>query len=422
MLGFTSIQFKASDYPDDPTNYLDGCVGDKYQATIDFYIQKAAFDKVLVFDSATKTITNGNNLDFTSFIEDIGLLIGETFIVPDSVDNDTVLTITGLTDRVITVSNVLTDETTGIVNLYVTNYVTAIDFLFNLLPNGSVPNFNSLVDINFPQKFIATEINPAGSVPVYFKIGTTSFAWVTDTVSGRNTVTTKITPTGITGDYKQKFTIVHNFVITPIGIASQLNNLEDNIPPYGPLQYICQINAKYEAGNNIQNTGQLITPNGTSAWFNQSQDGSLPEYSIESIEYIDPATEDILPCLDSAKPINVTIKILSASGLFTAPSGMLGTQIIVGFFYLPLAGFQNNPDTLQQNFLFDTAKQNIGAAAINGVNFGTNYQVLKNVICTLVDDEHCTITFEVNFSEFIQNLLAGKAPNDRNYGLTVNLE
>src|SRR3990167_9831237 len=56
--------------------YINGGVLSKHIATIEGYFYLAYLNKTLTFNAATKTITNANVLDLTSFFDD-GNLIGK---------------------------------------------------------------------------------------------------------------------------------------------------------------------------------------------------------------------------------------------------------------------------------------------------------------------------------------------------------
>ena len=227
----TSSKFKANDWynSDGGVSYLNGCVNDKIIHTLDFYIEKTALLMRLKFDSTNKTITIANNINFDSFIKTYGYVVGEKITITDSVSNNAEFTITAITDRVITVSESLTNETAEGANIYLSSKIKAIDFYYNILnsPTGKADNFLSLIDKRTLQRYSVLKGLDASdtSTTHYFVNGTETKDWITDTFSGSNTEAT-IKGAGIT-DYKQKFTIVHTFYNTPIWTKDYLLNFQN---------------------------------------------------------------------------------------------------------------------------------------------------------------------------------------------------
>jgi len=444
-----SLAFNPKKFSDAAVNYLNGCVTNYYRAVNNISIQKyTSTPKKLYFNG--NTIKNLNNLDTDSFINTYGFVIGETIIIPASASNNGNLVITGLTDKTITVSTTLTTETLPVGYIYMNTKVTALDYYYNLINNQEAISFLSKTDINTLQKYTVTGIDPTVGAPVNLQVGTKSFAWVTDGVTAPSQTTSTIvgtgwtgnlgqdTPAHIAGSYIQSFTIYHNFYLAPYFLAPLLSYFQTDSPPPdfqdgqingSPLnngwQYICQVNAKYAAGIAYQNTGQNIPAPGNVAWFDQNDSRTVPEFSTASVSYVDAVTGNPLTALDIGKSVNVTIKIKSASGLFVNVAGDVpGTTLTVSHIYCPLdaSSYENTATTLGQNFMGDTQVTTVGAAAVNGITFGTPYQLLSNILATFVDAYNVTVTFNVKYAALLLSILQGKSVNDRNYLLTICTE
>jgi hypothetical protein len=248
-------------------------------------------------------------------------------------------------------------------------------------------------------------------------------AWVTDTLTGVTCNDSKINGAGISVDYKQQFTITHYFFITPLALSNQLPNFKQlTTPGYFPLTYAYGINGYYTSNPQVQQSISNIVPNGQACWVDSNNAGTIPEFTLNSITYVDNATGLPLTDLDFSKDVNVTITVKSYSGLFTGAGPY--TQIILSHIYIPLTAndYQNTSSTLRQNFMNDRAIQNVGSVAINGEYYGTNYQVIKKVVATWIDAYNVTITCTVSYSATIKAFLKLKAASNRNYALFINCE
>jgi len=200
--------------------YLNGVISDRMIATIAFYVKWFTTDVLLTFDGATKTITRSNNLEFGSFITD-GFKVGDSFDVNGSGSNNSSFTITEITDRVITVSETISDETTAAATLFGTTPITAIDYYYNLCENNTAQFFN-LSDRETKPRFSVDGITATGSSSHNMFVSTNSKAWVNGTAN--------ISEIGIV-EYAQKFEIIHTFDINPVWLAEQQSNFENGLPP-----------------------------------------------------------------------------------------------------------------------------------------------------------------------------------------------
>lgn len=426
-ISITSRKFKASDWynSDGGTTYLNGCVADKTILTLEFYIEKTFKDTRLKFDSSSKTITNYNNIDFRSFIVNGEYIVGEKIIIPDSASNTTALTITKITDRVITVSESVTDELCENCTIYLSSKINSIDYFYNI-KQGSGTNkkdFLSLTDANSLQRYtIGGGLDASDTSTVtHFKIGTDSWAWVTDPMA-EGISSTSIVGTGIT-DYKQGFKIVHTFFQTPLWIKELQYNFTNKIVPDNFLNdapcFILRIDAKYSTLPGVITTTLTDASNSVTAWFNQNDERTRPEYFFNTITYIDDDTAEAYSKLDFGKNTLVTVKLTSSNGKFNT-----STKFIPEFIYCALtpSEYQNNQRILRKNLLNDRAIVLAGGSEVNGEYYGTDFSVISEVNCTLVDTHNITLTFVVGFSSVIKPYLKALADSDRNYAITVTTQ
>ncbi len=416
-----SILFQAVDRSDSPTPFMDGCIGDKYTATIIFHFQKGCTNGQSGFTPCPLSIIYepslalgiitaqgiGEAAPTENFITD-GFQIGETIKLPQSILNTGTFTITGVTATTLTVTGTMVNEVVTS-NIWVTNLITSFDYLYNLLPNGSSSSFQSLTD-NSQQKYIIN--SSTGN----FIIGTPSKGWVTDTLTG-NVSECTIEAGGITSDFQQPFTIVHTFFVTPLALANQLINFQQEFAPaYYPLTYFYGINGYYTTPPilNASITGNVV---GTTCWANQNNAGTSPEFYVSAIKYIDNTTNQPLNTVDFTKTVLTTITVKSVSGLFSA-----GIKFILSNIYIPLsvAQYQNTSTTLRQNFMNDRVINTPIGGSVNGEFYGGNYSIFNDMSITYVDAATCIITVKIQYSSYLQNLLKSRATN--NYSLLVTVE
>ena len=420
----TSQQFNGVDRTTTYYPYFDGRLLGRYCCKTTFYFQKGSqiSNNLSISGNVISNITCNST---ESFITDDGFQIGEQIVLPGSASNTSSYTITALTDTTITVSVGLTTETPTSY-IYVSTLITGLDWLYNLLPvTASNPSFYSFTDPLFQQKYIVSGISATNTTPIYFNIGSSSYAWVTDTMSGNNSqasiVGNGISSTGNTANaYQQSFTITHYFFISTIS-GNQLRNFQQgNTPAIYPLTYAYGINAYYIGGTPVivdSLTG--LAPNGASVWANQNNASTQPEFSFGSIVYIDNATGNILNSLDFSKNNLVTILVNSKSGLFVA-----GATVILEYIYISTSttDYQKTPTTWRQNFMNDRCVTTIGASAANGEFSGTVYSVIQNVVCTVVSPNVMAVNCSIQYSASLQKFLISKQASNRNYSLLVDVQ
>ena len=420
----TSVQCSAVKWTsDNAKSILDGVILDRYKAVINFYISKLSAGKNLKFNSGTNTIVNNNALDNEDFTKTWN--VGEHIKIPESASNSGDLTLIGVSQRTLYVSNSLTNETLQVGNIHLNSQVTNLEFFYNLIQQALLANYQTGNVSNY--KYIVSGLNAADtSTTSYLQIGTKDFSWVFDAVTAPTQSTSTIVGAGwahssSSDDFKQYFTLTHYFnqFLPSFAGPNLLSQISNNNGPLNSLCYAANINAKYDASGNIYNTGNYIGNGGLGAWFNENNSGTIPEYTLNSIVYTD-SLGNPLTALDFSKQCNVTIKIKSASGLFSNNE----TYISLRHIYIPLNDSQyiNTPTTQPQNLMGDNARQKAGASAINGVNYGTSYQVLENVVVTYVDTYNLTITFSTVYASQLQDTLKGQSSANRNYILSITTE
>ena len=394
-------------------------------------------DKHLVFDLATSTITNAEVNDFTNFsnyeqVVGKGFVINGKIKVSGSALNTGTFTITSISadGKTITVSEALVDEDVSGVTIYDVTPIIGIDFLYNLIPQNAQVNYLSLTDTSAIQRFSFFGVDASVFTPVNGLVSSSSFGWVTNELT--NEITGETDEVYITGeglvDSRQYFKIVQTFRVAPFFLPRQIINYQNETPVdyftgENALKYICRIDGKYSfTGANIPQTGGITNQNGFTHWFNQNNIRSRPDAYYESISFVD-VDSNILESIDINKVITVTIRIKSLAGLFFDNGGGDATPIILDFIYCPLNSqrIESTPNsTLIENFLNDRTVTNLGLSS-NGEQYGTDYQVIKEIEPVLVDANTLDVIFKVDFSTSIKTFLKTLEKENRNYYFSVSI-
>ena len=408
--------------------YLNALQGDKITCEIEGYFYWALTNSKLTFSATDKSIRLSYSpmaqTSQTSFITQ-GFTEGDTIEIVGSPSNDGTYTIDTISDSYITTIETLNTETAPSCSIYGTTLVTDIDFYYDLIPNNSTKfDFISATDKNTVQKYSATGLDSAVTTPAPMTIGTQSYGWVTDIVTGEDG---EGFIEGVSNaDYKQSFKITQVFYMTRMWTKELVQNFVNRIAPAeyekgNHLKHICKIDGKYDKYNPIiPHTGQITQQKGQSGWFNQMNNQSLPEYSVLSVQYQNNATSEYIDEIDGSIVNLVTMSISSRSGKFLSSA----SQFILSHFLCPLseADYVDTETTLLENIRLDKAIITSDSATINGINYGTDYQSIKDIAVVWESDSLATLTFKVDYSTATKTILENKSVDDRYYAFIVSCQ
>jgi len=434
--GDVSIDIDGDAVPDNGggVGYVNDPVLSKVKAQLDFYSFLSTEGKTLTFDSATKTITNTNETDTSSFLNDgsqlgKGFKVGMTIAIEGTVSNNATRTINAVTARVITVVEAIINETALTASIFDDTPITALDLYYNLIENKLPESYLSLTDRDAIQRFTVDGINASVTgTTKNMMVSSSSFGWVTNTLTNPVTGSTSevtIVGMGITA-HKQKFRIKQIFHVAPFFVREQLANFQDRFPPEyfkdeKALKYICRIDTKFSFTNpDIPHTGSSTDVNGLTCWFDQNNIKSKPEYFVDTVAYEEDITALPLSRLDLNKTNKVTVTLKSRSAKFNA-----STIVCLDFLYLPLGedDYINTPDTtLRQNLMNDRKLIVPIFGVVNGEYFGTDYQILTAITTTLINASTLEIEFTVAFSTYLKNILKARSSDNRNYAISITTQ
>lgn len=412
-------------------DYLPGNVNDRIKRIIDIDFAWNMINVSIIFDFSAQTAVMENYYDNRNFLTQ-GFSIGDSIEVTGTIANNKSAVISAISDdgRTITFVDAPAPESCRSTNFYGTTPITEIDYLYNIVPNGSPVTFASLIDPNTEQRFIATGLDASNtSTIINFQVATKSIAWFTETISNsvtNQTADVTIAGLGISG-YVQSFRIIQWFTVDPNWLVSQLPNFINRIAPDwylrgSSLMHIFRVDAKYVSGS-VANQSVLDSgANGNGTWFNMAKLGTRGEYYIDSISYIDNDTSEVLIALDLARNCKVQITVKSRSGKFvSAGSDQGSTPFILGFNVCPSveSEYQNTETTYKQNFFQDTAINYVDDENVNGENYGTSRQAITNCSATLVNVNTIIVNFIFTAGSLLKSYWEGKDDGDRNYEINI---
>lgn len=403
--------------------YLDARIGDKITAVVEGYFYWAAEGVSVTYNNVGKTITL-NDPNYSGNFIALGFKVGDTINSAGTASNNTNLTITAVTSRVITVAEALVNEDAPSATITGTSLITAMEYFYNAIENGEQISYASKTDKGTIQKYIASGLDAAVATPVYAFVGSSSYAWVTEIVTGDESELF-IEGMGIV-DYKQKFRITHSFYFSPVWNLSLFQNYAARrAPDYflngKHLKYVCQVDGKFDANSPVaDHSGGSTTPGGTSAWLNQNAIGNQAEYKLIGITYEDDDTAEAYPKLVANKNVLVTITLQSRSGRFTTNT----SKFILKHFLTPQneKNFVGTETTMLQNLRHDEVTITMGAAPADGINMGNDYQVITDAEATFVSNTIAVITFVVKYSDLTLEFLKTQPDTDRYYAFICSCQ
>lgn len=409
-------------------NYFQGVTGDFITSVIEGYFKWSVESVRLTFTASTKKIAFANPYETNSFLK-AGFQVDDDITIADTTSNDGNFTITEVYDNYIIVAETVVNETAESGNVYGVTPITAMDYYSNVIGNQDPISFESKTDKGTLQKYEFTGLSASVATPVYGVVGTDSYGWVTDVVTGSKGDTASqcsVEGDGI-ADYKQKFIIREVFMFNPLWTVELINNFINEKAPDtflngNSMRHVAKIDGKFDANDPfIVHSATATDTQGRAGWFDQTVTGQRPEYYIESIVYQD-SNGDVIERPEATEVTDFTIVVRSRSDKFVdGTGGPDGTKFIVAIFQCPKDStmYIDTERTLIQNLFFDGKAFENNASTYNGINYGTDYQSLTTLNAEYNDAGQITITGKIDYSSTIKAWLLSKPDADRYFVLTV---
>lgn len=391
-------------------------VGYFYRAIEDVRFQFTASDKTIYIldDSEAQSFSN---LDFE---------VGYKITFDGTASNDSEFTITEISEdgRTITVLEAVVNETIESASGYDTTPVTDLNYFYNLIENSESPTFYSKTDTETEQVYTVSNLDATDTIhEVSFRVLTKSRAWVPNVIDVEETgETSEVTIVGGgVVNFRQYFTITHNYKVTPIYTPDLFTNFTNNVaPPYyqngKSLKYISRIEGRVNPINSEpDHIGEKTNVKGIGSWYNQAIFGRKNEFYSPSINYIIGIKQAFE--LDVNQSVDVQVELKSVTGLFVA--GQTRVYLQFNTCSNDIDDLQNTETTLLQNQFVDTANAVLGAAAVNGDNFGTGYQAITDLTFTYVDANTVYANFTFLAGADLIAYWESKSDEDRNYVISL---
>lgn len=315
---------------------------------------------------------------------------------------DEIKIVDGATTFIVTVMNVLSP------NLIITDYdfgsysasstaviynitpITGVGMPYGFIENAEILNFNSKVDGSF-QKMYAIGLDAANTTPIPMVFdGLLPYQTGSATIEGVSYDTT-------TG--KQVFRIIHETTVTPIYLANQLVDTQNEVAPTyyfnsRCLKHVYRIEAYGVYSNpNSRQWADCIQEIGNSGWFNEVFNGSARDYIITDVEINGSATDKLR--LDTTAQ-TIEFNINGTTGDFNNPY-----NILLGWAKLPnnQSEYQGNSRTFDENFLFTNTLLTEASIDFTPSTVGTTYESCTNVKYDYVNSNQLHITMTIQFND-----------------------
>lgn len=384
----------------DGVDFLLGQIFAKITATITVkaeWILEADADNTVSFFATNKIKALNQNF------KQKGFLVGDQFVITGTSGNDGTRHIQSFEDNgatIVTVESSVANESDSDSAVITGDMeITGANFKYNLIENDDIENYDSKVDGN-EMKFAKGGID--------FSV-TTDTDMIAQGVYKSNQIggaTIKGTGTG------NEFIITHTFYINPFFTLDQLTDLlAGKAPEYfldlKCLKYIYHIDLLY----NINDPNRVHASNadtfllGNTGWANENFNAGVPKFYIDQIVFQRISNAQIIDFADYNSPTNIFIRVKSVDGVFSNNN----TKFVLNHIILPEEEeqFIDTATDMTTNFMFDRNKQTVGAAVVNGDEYGTDKQVLKEIHGAFVNANEVFISAVIDLSpEYIARIEA----------------
>lgn len=393
-----------SELSNSPVDWLLANVGDKIRIELSFRV-------ATYFVGSTSTPFVLNNTDgyvgdgwFTSSANAfVGMNIGDEILVYNQ-DDDTSATFTiidKLSDQEIQLDTPFGDPDNTVFAPVVVSLVkpiTGVKYRWNFIENSDATTWLSKLDETSEQMLIHELIDATDPTVLDMSfVGTKPYQIGSATIEGSGETTGEY--------YYNEFKIIHYTYITPFMLALQYTDTINGIPPSyftseKCLKYVYNIQALYtysDPSKYAEITSES-TP-GNTGWFNEKFNNIPTNYSIDDLEYRRMPSGILVSSLEMGDGLQrIKFKILNITD---SPFSDNNTQFVLNFCKAPYdsSEYTSNSRTMNENFVFDRCLQTVGDAAVNGDNYGTGMQVLKNVTAEFISADEIEITATVEFGE-----------------------
>ncbi len=395
-------------------DWLMGGIGQRVDVEIEFRFENF----VAPTTDLPVTFEPSDLLDPTGFIRDDNnasrfaeFYVGDTINVNSGnrIGNYTITE--KISSNLIRVTGLLAGESTYTANFIKnTTPINGLRFFSNMIENDAATSYESLTT-GQTQVFQTQFADHTNTSPVNL-FAENGFNWnFSQDATG---LVTGATLTGLNHGTFQKFRINLTTYIVPLFVAGQQDDFENSTAPSyfldnATLKHIFKLELKPSGLDPNRNyTFELDDRDGNTGWFDERFNGSTNFYDHTPITYTRVSDATSISKLELVEGGTETYDIsFSITNTNINPFSAGNSQVALSFWWLPEDADEyiqpTNPDYLDKNFVFDQAFQTEGAAAVNGFQFGTDRQVLTNVVVTFVSASQIDVTATINLNAGVIN-------------------
>jgi hypothetical protein len=223
--------------------------------------------------------------------------------------------------------------------------------------------------------------------------------------------------------YGQKFTIKHSGAVTPLFLASQIDDIKARLNPDYFASGDCLKHVfKLEANRDLSNpndTQEVIYDEreGNTGWFNENYNGQEQNYTYSNLVFTRVSDAANLDALELTSQVDATFRVTNT---VNSPFDASLTKGMSVFWILPDSEtrYQNNNRTLKENFVYDYALNTVGTVT-NGDNFGTTLQAIEETEITFVDADNIDVRIRFDFGSLAQSIINENDFKNYVFGFTI---
>jgi len=268
--------------------------------------------------------------------------------------------------------------------------ITGVSMPYGFIENAEILNFNSKVDGSV-QRLYASGLDASVTTPTAMLFdGAKTYQTGSATIEGVSYNTT----TGA-----QKFKIVHQTIVTPLYLSTQLTDTTNLIAPsyyYNTkcLRHVYRVEAYAVISNpNSRQWVDCPTEIGNSGWFNEVFNGGAQDYSITNVQIGGSTTNKLA--------LDTTVQTLEFDIFSSAGDWLVDNAMLFGFGKLPnnASEYTLNSRTFDENFLFTNTFCAANSTSFIPTTAGGTYQTITNIQCDLISVNIIHVIVTIEFSQ-----------------------
>ncbi len=388
------------------TNFLSGNSGEllrnKIEVKISWTSESSATD---IFSVSGNILTRSGSGDF----ETDGFVVGDLIVIWELDGTPTQIVtkrnITAITPDTITFDGASEPNYTFIDGIvYGKTPLESLLFNYGLIENNEAINFISKVD-GFENNEFFTDgigIDTGGGVRDTSQVLMTKSIGVNSWKDDGDLYINYSQTLGQSDDFAQVFILDHKFRLFPFYLDGWQTNLTTLSPPFPEFQstnclkYVSRFEFRQFLNNpNGARIKNFSSNQGNTGWFNENFNGFTNNYTLDSIVITDNATSNVLTEVDFQKSCHVVLNVSDSLSRWNTGKD----AFTIGVSYLPNVNqYQQNQNTIAENFLFDSVRIEDGIAPVSST-------ILKNVEVTSATATTCVVEYDVEYSVSQQSIL-----------------